>query len=441
MSNREMNSSYSETPVTHFQADDVSPPTLTLPPLLLQQGPVPSPSPPKPLTQCPLCSLKHNKFHCGVCVGRGDFAHSSSALCETLAEKQRRLIALHRDIRDTKEEISALATAKWSSGLLREDIKVTRTRLKYLRHVIKQQKEKQLESLEKLSSRAESNRKREERLPQFREKAEKMRDFVRNFSVERTELSDRAHLSQLDLSKTRAEWILSCHDLIFPVLTLETDQIQTEADESELMIMESLADAIQTSYISGRWVRSDYREGGHSQLRLVTGEEHSQHSQHSQHQGAATLCLAGQLTSLISGVLQAPLPVRLHWAELGVVETSESRLARKAARLNLNVARLCLECGVEPGDIKPAQCLHNLHRMVESLRLHNTARLETGTSSGEQLDILQAQLEDYEEESASEEESEQWESVTGDQVPSVQSQSSLATAVTNTVSQILWGPP
>ena len=67
-------------------------------------------------------------------------------------------------------------------------------------------------------------------------------------------------------------------------------------------------------------------------------------------------------------------------------------------------------------------------------------------TSGEQLDILQAQL-DYEEESGSEEESEQglllaaeWESVSAEQVPSLHSQSSLATAVSNTVSQLLWGP-
>ena len=141
-------------------------------------------------------------------------------------------------------------------------------------------------------------------------------------------------------------------------------------------------------------------------------------------------------------------PARLHWADLGVVETSETRLARKAARLNLAVVRLCLQCGVDTSNIKPAQCLHNLHRIIQALRMHNTVRLElnTANTSGEQLDILQAQL-DYEEESGSEEESEQglllaaeWESVSAEQVPSLHSQSSLATAVSNTVSQLLWGP-
>ena len=377
-------------------------------------------------------------------MSRGDFAHSSSALCETLAEKQRRLIGLHRDIKDTKEEISALAAAKWSSGRLRENIKVTKTRIKYLRHVIKQQGEKRKESLEKLTSRAESNSKREARLPQFRDKADKMKDFVCNFEVDKSELAQREMGAQLELRRTRAEWILDCHDLIFPVLRLENDLIQTEGDESEMMIMESLADAIQTSYISGRWVSSDCGEGG-EQLRLVTGE---QLGQHSQHQGAATLCLAGQFTSLISAVLQTPLPVRLHWADLGVVETSETRLARKAARLNLNLARLCLECGVDTSNIKPAKCLHNLHRIIQTLRLYNTVRLDTTNSSRHQLDSLQAQLEDYEEDSGSEEETEQgglpaeWESVTADQVPagSLQTQSSIASAVSNTVSQLLWGP-
>ena len=138
----------------------------------------------------------------------------------------------------------------------------------------------------------------------------------------------------------------------------------------------------------------------------------------------------------------------MHWADLGVVETSETRLARKAARLNLNLARLCLECGVDTTNIKPAKCLHNLHRIIQTLRLYNTVRLDTTSSSRHQLDSLQAQLEDYEEDSGSEEETEQgglpaeWESVTADQVPagSLQTQSSIASAVSNTVSQLLWGP-
>ena len=62
MGDTDLDTSY---PLTHFEADEVSPPTLTLPPLLLQARPTlthhHSPSPPKPFTACPLCSLKNNK--------------------------------------------------------------------------------------------------------------------------------------------------------------------------------------------------------------------------------------------------------------------------------------------------------------------------------------------------------------------------------------------
>ena len=162
-------------------------------------------------------------------------------------------------------------------------------------------------------------------------------------------------------------------------------------------------------------------------------------------QGAATLCLAGQFCSLIAGVLALPLPLRLHWADLGVVETSETRLARKAARLNINLARLCLECGVDTGNIKPGQCLHNLHRIIQTVRTQNTVRLNTNISPG-QLEVLQAQLEDCEEDSGSEEESElaglpaEWESLSGEGVPSSAGAASIASTVSNTVSQLLWGP-
>lgn len=422
-----------------------------------------SPSPVKMTSPCPLCSINHNYFYCAECVIGGDFVHSSSTLCERFCEKQLRFFSLQRDITNSKEEIASVAARKWRAGQLREDIRTTRTKIKFLRRVINQNRDKRGQSSEALQRFKESNGRREARIPRFEDKAVEMRNFVEKFVTDMQELKEKQMSSELELRRTQADWILDLHDTIFPVDQVETPdhwpQGEPGLDTSDRLMMECLADAMRTSYISGRWVNSDYREPG-CEYRIVDAGElrSSAHAPGGGHDTAAAHSLAAQFTSLAAGVIQLPLPVRLSWAELGVIETSEARLARKAGRLNMNMIRLCLECGVDVRSIRPSQCLHNLFSIIQTLRSYNTVKIASGGGDTEALlDTLQAQL-DTEvglvsgdtEESESEAELELmsgeraggWESVTCDQVPelSVSPAPSIASSVSNTVSQFLgWG--
>ena len=111
---------------------------------------------------------------------------------------------------------------------------------------------------------------------------------------------------------------------------------------------------------------------------------------HTQHTLAAAHTMVAQFSSLAAAVVQLPLPVRLSWADLGLVETSEARLARKASKLNLNMVRLCLECGVDPRTIRPGQCLHNLFTIIQTLRSYNTVKIPGSCAAPDQLlDTLQ----------------------------------------------------
>ncbi len=55
-----------------------------------------------------------------------------------------------------------------------------------------------------------------------------------------------------------------------------------------------------------------------------------------------------------------PLPLRLSYADFGVIDTSEYKFARKVAKLNLNIVTLCLANGVDPARIRPCQTLYNV---------------------------------------------------------------------------------
>ena len=404
------------------------------------------------------------QFYCPECVIGGDFVHSNSCLCERFCEKQLRFFSLQRDISSSKEEISALANKKWTVGQLKENIKVTKTKIKYLRHVIKQNVERKVQNSELLQRYKESNRKRQERLPSFEDKAVRMNKFVDNFVSDMRGLKEKEMGSQLDVRRIQADWILQLHDFIFPVEHVEADPWPQEAgghDTSDRMMMECLADAMRTSYISGRWVNSDYRDTGGEQYQIVSGQVAQDHSQHNI---AAAHTLAAQFTQLAAGILQLPLPVKLSWADLGVIETSEARLARKVSKLNVNMIRLCLDCGVDVRMIRPTQCLHNLYNIVQTLRSYNTVKLPGPAHDNHEqlLDVLQSQVDSEphcsggETDSESEDEADivwgggpggtggGWESVTSDQVANVEcspppAHSSIASSVSNTVSQFLWG--
>jgi len=133
------------------------------------------------LPQCPLCSSKRSNFYCAPCVISGDFVHSSTKLYERFSEKNLRLFALQRDINESKSAIELKNSRHWALLQLKEDIKVSRTKIKYLKHVIKQNADRKAQGLSMLAQRTDSNIKRQQRLPQFEDKAVRMKQFVEKF--------------------------------------------------------------------------------------------------------------------------------------------------------------------------------------------------------------------------------------------------------------------
>ena len=93
-------------------------------------------------------------------------------------------------------------------GKLREDIKTTKTKIKYLKHVIKQNLEKKKQNLENLSRNKESLKKRQERLPLFEEKANRMKIFGEDFVMKMEGLRDKKLNSESELHKKQTDWII-----------------------------------------------------------------------------------------------------------------------------------------------------------------------------------------------------------------------------------------
>ena len=78
-----------------------------------------------------------SKFYCVDCVISGHFIHSRSNLFETFSEKSMRLFALNSENNKTKTEIEEKINCALKRENIKEDIKLFKIKLRYIKRAIK----------------------------------------------------------------------------------------------------------------------------------------------------------------------------------------------------------------------------------------------------------------------------------------------------------------
>ena len=197
---------------------------------------------------CPLCLSKRATFYCAPCVINGDFVHSSTRLFERFSEKNLRLFSLQRENARSKEEIVETAREGWTKKKLKEDIKVARTNVKYYKHIIAKTLEKRTLNLQLLNKLKASNQRRTARLPKFEDKAVRMEQCADTFLEDLRKTRDMLLSSRHQLRLSRAAFVLSLQEQIFPV----SEVLPAAPQPSPDLVLDFLADAMRTSYVHGR---------------------------------------------------------------------------------------------------------------------------------------------------------------------------------------------
>ena len=87
-----------------------------------------------------------------------------------------RLCALRRNIAEAKAAIAKKTADAVRSGQLRDQLRQVRTKIKFLRHLVRTRRERNGQSAARLNKLDISNKKREERLPEYVNKVDKIRD-------------------------------------------------------------------------------------------------------------------------------------------------------------------------------------------------------------------------------------------------------------------------
>jgi len=330
---------------------------------------------------CTLCWRHRNKFYCQECICAGDFVHSRAKFYVRFADQKLSLAGLQRDMQQTKTSIADQVTESVHKKKLREDIRQLKNKIKQMRHVIKWKREKKAIADQNLAKLVTSNTRRQKRLPEYVDKVDKIRMFLERFKQDLSFKRQQCYAMVNLLNQFRTDLVESLSD-IFPI-----DEVYpaVSPDRSDIML-DYLAEAMATSYIHGRWVSVE--QSGEMQYRVVMpmlacsgdyspiyaliatnkdrtiGEDEPSHALNI----AAGLSLLAQYLRLISTFVGVPMPMKLKYADFGVIETSEFKFSVKVAKLNLWVVALCLALGVDSREIRPVQTVHNVILLVEHIK-------------------------------------------------------------------------
>jgi hypothetical protein len=277
------------------------------------------------------------------------------------------------------------------------------------------------------------NEKRVERLPKFEQKVDAIKKFSTRFSEEVNR--ERAKLNSMHevLAAARRRHAFEISARIFDVAVVTPEMnlglSDNVLDEQDLLITESLADAMGTSFVNGRWVKAMGGAMGGAAVTSdttlyrivapalpmmgVTSADYAAaccafRGRHgsigSQGSGSgirdsedvdqaytilAGLMLATQLLQHLASALDVILPKRLVYSEFGEITSSEYRFAKRLAKFNLNVVYLCLSQDVNPNLIVATHSMHNLKLLLDTV-LDSTSRFGQPAHAILTMDRLQA---------------------------------------------------
>ena len=220
-------------------------------------------------TVCPLCRTQRRRlrFCCAACVNSGRFAHSDIRKPDDLADKELKMKRMERELQRLREAVEAKAERVRRASELRERIFACKKSVDWMKPLIKDKKTK-LAKMRKLSrSLSPQNKLRIARLPQFERKVEQISKYLAErqllWNLEESKLTAReAELAALRRTRTSdfATRVFTIEEVLEPRPDSQPSapgggcELETGANAELDPIAESLADAMQTSFIEGHWV-------------------------------------------------------------------------------------------------------------------------------------------------------------------------------------------
>ena len=245
-----------------------SPPTKRLVSWNVYPDPVPvlrvAPAVP-PTPTCPLCRTqrKRLRFCCQQCVNSGRFAHSDLRKPDDLCDKELKLKLVERQMEQLRETVKRREARTIRVAELREKIRSCKQSLKYLRPLVDDKRQRVAKVTKMTASLQGQNEKRLARLPMFQLKVDQISkcsgQHLGDLGRERDKLTGR----EREVASLRRAKAMELSRYIFTVEEVpppppeQGAETPTAAEDEvclESIISDTIAEAMQTSFIDGKWV-------------------------------------------------------------------------------------------------------------------------------------------------------------------------------------------
>ncbi len=231
-----------------------------------------SPSPSSTSRPCLACRCRKEAFHCQGCLNSGHFAHSDrQRVPEVFAELKSRKVEVEATLDRLRGKVEEVSLRREEKIDLRERIRQLKSRIRHAK-AVKEDGQRRLDLTRKaVGDMKKHNDKRWRRMPEFRDKVDKIAKASRMQKAalrgERERCLKRGHVLAGQRRKAAKEALM----WLYPVEEEEEQERNWEQhvaremmekeendddDDDDMRISECLKDAIQTSYVDGHWVSS-----------------------------------------------------------------------------------------------------------------------------------------------------------------------------------------
>ncbi|CAG9838268.1 unnamed protein product [Diabrotica balteata] len=335
--------------------------------------------------RCPLCRKFRKVFYCKECLHSGLFYSSKHKITDGYLDKQKALLELEDNKGILERNCLKLLENKQKSDILNSKIRQAKDRTRTLRSALEEKRFKKSANNTTLSALRDKNEKRTKALPRYDTKCQEMETIVshKNEKVERVSESNRE--KQEELKKLVRLRIHQLFKYIFPITVVKPNaEIELSTDD----MVNALAEASQTTFISDRWEYSDYLgemrycivgptlpgSGNYSAYNIWVAQNQdgvpgsnsvSSVEPNPAFSISAALTYTAQLLSVLSYYLNTRLPCRMQYSDFCSSYMKDEQFARRTARLNANILYLCLLQHVDLSSLNSAKTIHNILQLIE----------------------------------------------------------------------------
>lgn len=352
--------------------------------------------------KCPLCAKFKKTFYCRDCIHNGHFTSSNPNCTDRFIDKQNLLFEIEADRRALERDCLKLLENKIKADILRSKIRHSKDRNRILKLAVEEKREQKQIIQEKLEKLTAKNEQINKMLPRYEEKVHQIETILANRKEKNDKIRNNLKECEKELKRLVRLRLEQLMKYIFPIKQVKPQISEMESSDPSEMV-NALAEAAQTTYFKDHWECTDYSGEMKYSIVAPTLPSSGNYSAYSLAQSngdnvpgsnttvsaeansiAAALTYTAQCVNIISYYLNVRLPYKMFYGDFLNTYMTETKFARRVARLNANILYLCYTQNVDLGSLRSSQTIHNL------LQLFENEQAELGRQGPTEVDLEQA---------------------------------------------------